>query len=85
MLTRLKLQRGEGKLLVVSPDIRRRINRAKKESSSPKFPFKTTLEAPQVPSPAVEIEEVHISQEVEVIEEVQISQEAELIEEVHAS
>ena len=74
MLTRLKLQRREGKLLVVSPNIRTRRKRAKRGSSSPKVPLKPTVEAPQVPSPTVEIEEVQIAQEVEVIKEVQASE-----------
>ena len=73
MLTRLKLQRGEGKLLVVSPEIRKIRKRYERASSSPKFPLKDALEAPQVLSPAVEIEEVQIAQEAEVIEEVQAS------------
>ena len=73
MLTRLKLQRGEGNLLVVSPEIRPRRKRAEKASSSPKSPLKFSLEAPQVLSPAVEIEEVQIEQEAKVIEEVQIT------------
>ena len=55
MLTRLKFQRGEGKLLVFSPEIRTRRNKAEKESYSPKFPLKAALEAPQFLSPAVEI------------------------------
>ena len=64
MLTRLKLQRGEWKLLVFSPEIKTRRKRAGKASSSPKFPLKAALEEPQVLSPAVEIEEVQIAQEV---------------------
>ena len=71
MLTRLRLQRGEGKLLISSPEVRTRRNKAEKASSSPKGPLKTALEAPQISSPSVEIEEVQIVQEVEVIEEVQ--------------
>ena len=55
MLTRLRLQRGEGKLLVASLEIRIKKKKAEKESSSPKGPLKATLEAPQIPSPAVEI------------------------------
>ena len=57
--------------MVVSLDIRKTRKRVEKASSSPKFPLKATLEAPQVPSPIVEIEEVQISQEAKVIEEVQ--------------
>ena len=67
MLTRLKLQRGEGKILDFSLDIRKRRKRAEKASSSPNIPLKAAHEAPQVPSPSVEIEEVQIAQEVEVI------------------
>ena len=68
MLTRLKFQRGEGKLLVVSPNIRKRRKRDEKASSSPKFPLKAALEAPQVPSPVVEIKEVKIAQEVQALD-----------------
>ena len=71
MLTRLKLQKGEGKLLVASPDIRTKIRRATRSPSSPKVPLIAALEAPQVLSQEAEIEEVHIAQEVELIEEVQ--------------
>ena len=71
MITRLILERGEWKLLVASANIRTRIKRFDKESSSPKEPLKYSLEAPQVPSPSVEIEEVQIAQEAEVIEGVQ--------------
>ena len=58
MLTRLKLQRGEGKLLVVSLEIRTRRKRAERASSSPKAPLRVALEAPQAPSPTADIEEV---------------------------
>ena len=54
MVTRLKLL-TEGKLLIASPKIRTRRNKAKKEPSSPKGPLKETPESPQVPSPSVEI------------------------------
>ena len=77
MLTMLKLQRGEGKLLVVSLEIRTRRKRAERELSSPKVPLKASLEAPLVVSPTVEIEQVQIAQEAEVIEEVQTSKELE--------
>ena len=60
--------------MVVRSEIRTRKKRAKKASSSPKFPLKAALEAPQVPSLAVEIEEVQIAQEAEVIEKVQESE-----------
>ena len=45
MLTRLRLQRGEGKLLIASPGVRKRRKKAKKASSLPKGPIKATLEA----------------------------------------
>ena len=48
--------------MVVSPEIRKRRNKFEKASSSPKVPLKTTLEAPQVISPVVEIEEVQASE-----------------------
>ena len=48
MLTRLKLQRGEGKLLVVSPKVRTRRRRATRAPSPHKFSLKTALEASQV-------------------------------------
>ena len=57
--------------MVVGHDIRTRRKRVERSSSSPKVPIKYALEAPQFLSPVVEIEEVKISQEVEVIEEVQ--------------
>ena len=60
--------------MVPSPEIRTRRKRAEKASSSPKFPFKVALEAPQVPSLAIEIEDVQIAQEAELIEEVQASE-----------
>ena len=68
MLTKLRLQRGEGKLFVASPEIMKRRKRAEKESSSPKGTLKATLEAPQIPSPTVEIEEELIAQEVKPID-----------------
>jgi len=74
MITRLKLQRGEGKLLIASPKIRTRRKKAEKASSSPKGPLKVAPESPQLPSPSVEIEEAQIAQEVEVIAEVQLVQ-----------
>ena len=74
MLTMLKLQRGEGKILFVSPEIRTGRKRFEKASSWPKFPLKVAIEAPQFLSPIVDIEEVQIAQEVEVIEEVQASE-----------
>ena len=70
MLTRLKLQRGEGKLLVASPEVRNRKRRATRASPSPKVPLIATLEAPQILSPKVEIGEVQIAQEAELIKEV---------------
>ena len=45
MLTMLNLQRGEGKLLVESLEIRTRRKKDEKASSSPKGPLKATLEA----------------------------------------
>ena len=57
MLTRLKLQRGEGKLLVESPEIRTRM-RATRAPSPPKVPLTGALEAPQVLSLVAKIEEV---------------------------
>ena len=71
MLTRLRLQRGEGKLLIASPKVRKRRKKDEKASSSPKGPLKATLEAPQIPYPTVEIEGELIVQEVEVVEEIQ--------------
>ena len=59
--------------MVASPEVRNIRKRAKRASSSPKVPLKATLEAPQVLSPTIEIEEVQIAQEAEVIEEVQAS------------
>ena len=67
MLTRLRLHRGEGKLLVASPEIRKRRKKVEHASSSPKGPLKETLEAPLIPSPVVEIERKLIAQEAEVI------------------
>ena len=43
MLTRLRLQRGEGKLLIVSPKVRKRRKKVEKASSSPKGTLKATL------------------------------------------
>ena len=60
--------------MVVSPEIRKRRKRAERASSSPKVPLKSALEAPQVLSPTVEIEEVQIAQEAEVIEKAQASE-----------
>ena len=62
MLTRLKLQKGEGKLLVASPEIRTRRKRAKRASSFPKIPFIVALEEPQFLSQEAEIEEVQFVQ-----------------------
>jgi len=47
MLTRLKLQRGEGKLLVENIEVMPR-RRATKPQSPPIVPIPTALEAPQV-------------------------------------
>ena len=55
MITRLKLQRGEGKLGMASPEIRKRRKKAEKASSSPKGAQKAAPESPQVPSPPIEI------------------------------
>ena len=46
MLTRLKLQRGEGKLFVASPKVRTRRRRVERASYSPKIPLIAPLEAP---------------------------------------
>ena len=46
MLTRLRLQKGEGKLLVASPKIRERRKRAERASCSPKIPIIDALEEP---------------------------------------
>ena len=73
MFTRMKFQRGEGKLLVAILEVRTRRGRATWEPSPPKFPLTAALEAPQVLSPEVEIEEVQIAQEEKVLEEVQAS------------
>ena len=73
VLIRLKLQKGEGKLLVASPEIRTRRRRAKRASSSPKISLIGTLEERQVLSQEAEIEEVQFVQEFELIEEVQAS------------
>ena len=69
MLTRLKLQRGEGKrgkgkLLVSSPEVRTRRRRAIRPPSPPKVSLPATLEAPQVLS-RVDIEEVQVALEAE--------------------
>ena len=53
--------------MVSSPEIRTRRNIAEKASSSPKGTLKAAPEAPQIPSPSVDIEEVQIAQEAEVI------------------
>ena len=60
--------------MIVIPEVRKRRKKAEKASTSPKGPLKATLEAPQIPSPSVEIEEEQISQEAEVIEEVQAAE-----------
>lgn len=58
MLTRLKLQRGEGKLLVAIPEVIPRRRRATRpQSPTPKVPIPTALETPQF-FPSIEIEEV---------------------------
>ena len=58
MLTRLKLQRGEGKLLVATPEVMPRRRRATRpQSPPPKVPILAALETPQV-FPSTEIEEV---------------------------
>ena len=57
MLTRLKLQRGEGKLLVENLEVMPRRRRATRPQSPPKVSIPATLEAPQV-LPLVEIKEV---------------------------
>ena len=64
MLTRLKLQRGEGKLLVATPEVRTRRRRATRPPSPPKVSLQDALEAPQVLS-LDEIEEVQVAPEVE--------------------
>ena len=64
MLTRLKLQRGEGKLLVAMPEIRTRRRRATREPSPPKVSLTSALEAPRVLSLA-KIEEVQAAPKVE--------------------
>ena len=74
ILTGLKLHKGEGKLLVASPEIRTRRRRAERASSSPKIPLIAALEEPQFLSQEVEIEEVQFVQEAELIEEVQASE-----------
>ena len=58
MLTRLKLQRGEGKLLVASPNIRTRERRDARAPYPPKFPLIASLEEPQVLSQESEFKEV---------------------------
>ena len=63
-LARLKLQRGEGKLLVSSPKVRTRRGRATRAPSPPKVSLPTALEAPQVISLA-EIEEVQVAPKAE--------------------
>ena len=65
MLTRLKLQRGEGKLLVASLEVRTRRGRATRPKSPPKFSLPVALEVPQVLSLA-EIEEVQVALEAEI-------------------
>ena len=56
MLTMLKLQKGEGNLLVSTPQVIPRRRRTRRPPS-PKVPIPTTLETPQV-LPSTEIEEV---------------------------
>jgi len=58
MLTRLKLQRGEGKLLVATLEVILRRRRAiRPQSPTPKVPILVSLETYQV-FPSIEIEEV---------------------------
>ena len=60
MLTRLKLQKGEGNILVANLEvIPRRRRDTKPQSPPPKFPIPAALETPQV-LPSTEIEEVQI-------------------------
>ena len=61
MLTKLKLQKCEGKLLVASPEIGTRRRRPKRAPYSPKIPLIYALEEPQVLSQENEIEEVQIA------------------------
>ena len=64
MLTRLRLQRGEGKLLIASPKFRTRRKKVEIVASLPKAPLKATLEA----------QEELITQEAEVVEEIQAAE-----------
>lgn len=64
MLARLKLQRGEGKLLVANPEVIPKRRRAKRPQSLPKVSILAALEAPQV-LPSVKIEEVQAVPEAE--------------------
>ena len=64
MLTRLRLQRGEGKLLIASPEVRTRRKKVEIATSLPKGPLKATLEA----------QEELIAQDVEVVEEIQAAE-----------
>ena len=58
MIRRLKLQKGEGKLLVATPVVMPRRTRATRpQSPPPKVPIPVALETPQV-LPSTEIEEV---------------------------
>ena len=60
MLTRLKLQRGEGTFLVATPEVMPRIRRATRpKSPPPKVLIPATLETPQV-FPSIDIEEVQV-------------------------
>ena len=65
MLIRLKLQRGEGKLLVASPEVRTKRRRATRAPSPPKFPLTAALEEPQVLSQEDGIEEVQVAPKAE--------------------
>ena len=57
MLTILRLQRGEGKLLIASPEVRTRRKKVEIKTSLPKGPLKKTIEA----------QEELIAQEAEVV------------------
>ena len=64
MLTRLKLQREKGKLLVATPEVMPRRRRATRPQSPPKVPIPVALETPQF-LPSIEIEEVKVVPEAE--------------------
>jgi len=64
MLTRLKLQRGEGKILVSTPEVMHRRRRAKRAQYPPKVPIPPRIETPQV-LPSIDIEEVQAISEIE--------------------